>query len=271
MRGRPGPATIATGTVRRMASGRGRAGPGERSGAVKKIVVLAGDGEYESHRTMRSFADRVSEQHDVVVDFRVADPIEDMPDFPPSSFGGLGTLEDADLVLLYTRFRVLPDEELAAIARFLDRGGDLLALRTANHAFLPAPGAAMADWAARFADDVLGSAWTRHHGHSSSTEVSVVADHWITGGLPARFAVRSWLYETHPPADAVVLLHGDPVRPEDRPVPSPVAWVRERGDQRIFYCSLGHQEDMEQDEVRTVLDNAVAWCLHLELVPDRAS
>jgi uncharacterized protein len=238
---------------------------------VKKIVVLAGEGEYESHRTMRALADRVQDQHDVVLDFRVPDVLEDMPDFPPSSFGDLSTLEDADLLMMYTRFRVLPDEELAAIAGYLGRGGDLLALRTANHAFRPVPGSAMQDWAARFADEVLGSAWTRHHGHSSSTEVSAVAEHWITDGVPPRFAVRSWLYETHPPADALVLLHGEPVDPEGEPAPSPVAWVRERGDQRIFYCSLGHQEDMQQDEVLAVLDNAVVWCLHLELVPDRAS
>lgn len=238
---------------------------------MKKIVVLAGDGEYESHRTMRSFADRVQDQHDVVIDFRVADVLEDMPEFPPSSFGDLSTLDDADLLLLYTRFRVLPDGELAAIARFLERGGDLFALRTANHAFRPVPGSTMHDWAAGFADDVLGSSWTWHHGHTSSTEVSAVAEHWITGGVPPHFAVRSWLYETHPPADALVLLYGEPVRPEGEVAPSPVAWVRERRDQRIFYSSLGHQEDMEQDEVLRLLDNAVAWCLHLELVPDRAS
>jgi type 1 glutamine amidotransferase len=245
--------------------------PARNGAAVKKIVVLAGDGEYESHRTMRTLADRVQAEHDVRIDFRVPDVLEDMPDFPPSSFGDLSSLDDADLLMMYTRFRVLPDEELSAIARFLERGGDLLALRTANHAFRPVPGSAMHDWAAEFGDGVLGSAWTRHHGHSSSTEVSAVAEHWITGGVPARFAVRSWLYETHPPHDATVLLHGEPVDPEGDAVPSPVAWVRELGDQRIFYCSLGHQEDMAQDEVRTVLDNAVAWCLHLELVPDRAS
>jgi type 1 glutamine amidotransferase len=245
--------------------------PARNGAAVKKIVVLAGDGEYESHRTMRTLADRVQAEHDVRIDFRVPDVLEDMPDFPPSSFGDLSSLDDADLLMMYTRFRVLPDEELSAIARFLERGGDLLALRTANHAFRPVPGSAMHDWAAEFGDRVLGSAWTWHHGHSSSTEVSAVAEHWITGGVPARFAVRSWLYETHPPHDATVLLHGEPVDPEGESVPSPVAWVRERGDQRIFYCSLGHQEDMAQDEVRTVLDNAVAWCLHLELVPDRAS
>lgn len=238
---------------------------------MKKIVVLAGEGEYESHRTMRALADRVQDQHDVVIDFRVPDVLEDMPHFPPSSFGDLSTLEDADLLMLYTRFRVLPEDELAAIAAFLERGGNLFALRTANHAFRPVPGSAAQDWAARFAEEVLGSAWTRHHGHSSSTEVSTVAEHWITDGVPARFAVRSWLYETHPPADALVLLHGEPVDPEGERTPSPVAWVRERGDQRIFYCSLGHQEDMVQDEVLAVLDNALAWCLHLELVPDRAS
>lgn len=243
----------------------------ETEGFVKNIVVLAGDGEYESHRTMRAFGERIQAALHVRIEHRKPDVIEDMPDFPPSSFGDLSALESADLLILYTRFRLLPDSEIAAIAAYVERGGNILALRTANHAFQPVPGSSWFEWTTTFADAVLGSAWTRHHGHSSSTDVHKVTEHHIVGNVPGRFHVRSWLYEANPPVDATVLLRGEPIDPEGEPSPSPVAWIREPGDQRIFYTSLGSQADLEQEEVVALLMDAVTWCLHLDVVPERAS
>ena len=234
---------------------------------MKNIVVIAGDGEYESHVTMRAFGTRLESAFEVSIEYRTPDIIEDMPHFPQSSFGDLSALADADLLILYTRFRVLPDDETAAIAAYVERGGNILALRTANHAFHPVPGSAWFDWTSSFADDVLGSAWSWHHGHDSSTDVSRVADHDIVADLPERFSVRSWLYETHPPADATVLLWGDPVNPEGESAPSALAWVRQLGDQRIFYTSLGSQVDLRQAEVVTLLTAATAWCLSDVVVP----
>lgn len=40
----------------------------------------------------------------------------------------------------------------------------------------------------------------------------------------------------------------------------PAAWVRSKGEGRVFYCSLGHDTDaFEPDGVRTLLRNGLSW------------
>ena len=228
---------------------------------MTKVVVLAGEGEYESDETMRPVADAVAADLSATLDYCTPSVLADMPDFPVSSFGGLDTLADTDLLILFTRFRVLPDDEMRALADYLERGGALLALRTSNHAFHPVIDDEWSGWASTFADRYLGSAWSTHHGHTSRTRVTVRSEHPITRGLPPAFDVTSWLYVNRPPADATELLWGDPVDTEIPPQPSPVAWVRELGRQRIFYTSLGSQPDLRQPEVIALLRNAARWCV----------
>src|SRR5215212_6103797 len=102
---------------------------------MSKIVVLAGEGEYESDRTMRPVADDLRRELAAEVVYRTPDVLTDMPDFPRSSFGGLDALEDADLLIIYTRFRILPDAEMRSIVDFCASGGSVLGLRTSTHAF----------------------------------------------------------------------------------------------------------------------------------------
>ncbi|MDO9397360.1 MAG: ThuA domain-containing protein [Herbiconiux sp.] len=233
---------------------------------MTRIVALAGEGEYESDRTMLPIARAIAADTGSELDYRVPSVLEDYPEFPESSFGGLTGpegLEGADLLLLYTRFRVLPDDETAALAAYLDGGGSLLALRTSNHAFHPVEGSPWETWTREFAGSVIGSAWSRHHGHTSTTRVAAVGEHPVLTHLPRRFDVSSWLYVTEPPADATVLLHGEPVDPETEAAPSAVAWARELGLQRIVYTSLGSPSDLLQPEVRAFLRNAARWCLRL--------
>jgi uncharacterized protein len=227
---------------------------------MKKIVALAGEGEYESDRTMRPVVDQIGSALGAEVIFRTPDPLEDMPKFPPSSFGNLDILAEADLLILFTRFRILPADEMAAIAGYLARGGPLLALRTSTHAFRPIVNSSWYGWSERFGAEILGSPWSRHHGHDSTTKVSVVSSHPIVADLPEEFHVSSWLYEANPAPDSHVLLWGDPIHPEDPVVASPVAWIRERQGQRVFYTSLGSQEDLKRPEVRAVLVRAAQWC-----------
>ena len=228
---------------------------------MKKVVVLAGDGEYESHLTMKPVSERILGLGGIELDYRTSDVIEDTPLFPQSTFGGLEGLADAALLIMYMRFRVLPDNETEAIASYLANGGSILALRTSKHAFNPVSESPWFNWTSNFANDVLGSAWKGHHGHTSTTEITQVAEHPILHEVPSRFSVESWLYTTKPPADATVLLWGEPVNPEGESHPSPVAWVRELGTQRIFYTSVGGQTDLQRIEVLQLISNAAEWCL----------
>ncbi len=227
------------------------------------ITVLAGEPEYDAQHSMRPIADLLADRLGAAVDYRTPSHLADEPDFAESSFGDLAGLEDTGLLVIYTRFRVLPEAEMCALQRYLDRGGAVLGLRTSSHAFHFAADSPWAGWNHGFGADVLGSPWISHHGHGSSTCVTVLPDAPadLVAGLPARFDVRSWLYRTDLADWATPILHGDPVDPESPPTPGPVAWYGEPAGRRTFYTSLGHAEDLDQEAVRTLLTNAARWAL----------
>lgn len=52
---------------------------------------------------------------------------------------GTESLDDADLMFILTRWRVLPDQQMAPIDRYLKAGKPVIGLRTATHAFAPQP------------------------------------------------------------------------------------------------------------------------------------
>jgi len=233
---------------------------------MSAVVVLAGEPEYDSHRSMKPIADLIGQRLLLDVHYRTPTVIEDEPDFPESSFGDLSVLRAADLLIIYTRFRRLPDTEMAELQAFLERGAGVIGLRTSSHAFHFQPDSPWAGWNEGFGRDVLGSAWVQHHGHSSSTDVSKIhrLDHPILEGIPDRFHVRSWLYTNDLQPGFEPLLLGAPVDPETEPTPGPVAWTHDGDDRRAFYTSLGHQQDLVLPAVADLLVNAAAWTLNRE-------
>ena len=48
---------------------------------------------------------------------------------------GLEALKTADLMIITTRFRNLPDEQMKPIADYVDSGRPIVGMRTATHAF----------------------------------------------------------------------------------------------------------------------------------------
>jgi len=96
------------------------------------IMVVEDPNNYEAPRTMRDFAEkqlRPLGHHVTIID-------GDKPQ--PHHFAGLvEALQDADLLVLFSRRRFPPTEQMAAIRTHLDAGKPLLGIRTANHAFIP--------------------------------------------------------------------------------------------------------------------------------------
>ena len=228
---------------------------------MNRVVVFAGEGEYRSDETMKVVADDIRDELGADVTYRTPDVLEDYPEFPESSFGGLSELSAADLLVIYTRFRRLPDAEMVQLADYLAGGGAVLGLRTSTHAFHFPPESHWAEWNDGFGRDVLGSPWISHHGHDSSTDISRSRVHPVLAGIDESFHSRSWLYRVELSAGCVPLLHGDPIDPEDEPTPGPVAWVRETDDRRAFFTSLGHPDDFALTPFRRLLVNAAGWCL----------
>ena len=230
---------------------------------MKRIAFLIGEPEYSSHVTMPGVAEELSKRHGYRTTLCVTSVVPDEPDFAPSEFSNLASLAEADLMVVYTRFRVLPDRQMESIRAYLDSGRPVAGLRTSTHAFHFPAGSPWQPWNDGFGRDVFGTPWISHHGHSSRTDVSVVErakGHPILDGVAGRFAVRSWLYHVLPlskPCEP--LLWGSPIAPECSPQANPVAWTTVHNGARVFFTTLGHPEDFEIPSFRSLLGNGIRW------------
>ena len=186
-------------------------------------------------------------------------------------FAGLvEALKDADLLVLFSRRRFPPKEQMAVIRAHLNRGRPLLGIRTANHAFIPKPtdtiDPSLATWPT-FTHDVLGGENTGYETKGLPYGVSVApgaeGSTLLAGVNAANIRGHQSLYKVLPLAsNATPLLIGSALAGSTTP-PQPIAWTRICGENnaRIFYTSLGAPEDMRLVDVRTLLLNAVAWTL----------
>lgn len=146
----------------------------------KKIVLVSGDEEYRSEEAMPQFAKILANQHgfDCTVLF-AQDPAKPgiiNPDFN-SNIPGLEAIDDADLVIIMTRWRNLPDEQMEPFERYLMAGKPIMGLRTATHAFnIRDTTSKYYHWGDRYKKEgdpwdggfgrlVLGEHWYNHHGH----------------------------------------------------------------------------------------------------------
>src|SRR5580765_7395250 len=91
----------------------GKTGPGKG----KRIVLVSGDEEYRSEQALPQLARILSERHgfDCTVLFAI-DPKDGTIDpTHADNIPGLETLDSADLMVLFTRFRDLPDAQMKHI------------------------------------------------------------------------------------------------------------------------------------------------------------
>jgi len=232
---------------------------------TKHAVFILGEPEYQSHLTMPALAAEMEDQGGIRATLCISDHIPDAPDFPESRFPGLEALADADLAVFYTRFRVLPDEQMEIIRSYLDAGRPVVGLRTATHSFRFPEDSPWRSWNDGFGREVLGTPWISHHGGRSSTLVTKIPEavgHPILAGVEGRFRVRSWLYMVLPiPDNCVPLLWGVPIDAEREPQENPVAWTYSHNGGRVFYTSLGHPDDLAVPSTRALVTNGIRWAL----------
>ena len=109
---------------------------GSGPGAGKHVVLVSGDEEYRSEEALPMLARILSDRHGFrcTVLFAI-DPDGTINPDNTGSIPGLEALDDADMMVIFTRFRELPDEQMEHIVRFVDSGRPILGLRTATHAF----------------------------------------------------------------------------------------------------------------------------------------
>lgn len=248
------------------------------------VVFVVGEGEYRSEITMPALAERLAStwgwRTTVLLD-------QSLHSGDDNHVPGLDALDDADLLVLYLRFRRWPADDLEALGKYIDSGRPIVAFRTTTHAFNYPRDDPRADWN-NFGADVLGAPWIRHYGHASSTHATTVVDSAkdtrdgetdntdpsddcfaVLGGVPESFDVRSWTYHIrpdHPPADATILVYGSPVREgirsDDPATVNPIVWTRstKRGG-RVFMTTMGHPEDFHVEAFRRLIGNGLHWAL----------
>ena len=234
----------------------------------KNIVFLLGEPEYQSHVTMPVFAKELQQETGANISVSISSIIPDHPKFLESEFANLEKLAEADLMVVYTRFRVLPDSQMRMILSYLDSGRPVVGLKTANHAFKFPEESPYSEWNLGFGQKVLGAPWRTHYGGSYGTTVQQVpdmADHPVLNGVNSAFRVRSWLYHVLPlTEECEPVLIGSTEDPEkDSSTDNPVAWLSSHNGARVFYTSMGHPEDFEIPSFVRLLKNGISWALEV--------
>jgi hypothetical protein len=278
---------------------------GDGPGKGKKVVLISGDEEYRSEEALPQLAKILARHHgfDCTVVFAI-DPATGM--INPNTndnIPGLEKLESADLMVIATRFRNLPDEQMKHVDAFLKAGKPVVAMRTATHAFnIPEgrtyrryswdfPGEGFAQG---FGRQVLGETWISHHGgHGSESTGGLVApdakDHPILRGIKDGeiwgptdvYGVRLPLPGDSKPLVLGAVLAG--MKPDSPPVTGeknepmmPVAWVKsysvDGGPKgRSFTTTMGAATDMTAEGTRRMLVNACYWGAGLEAkIPEKS-
>jgi hypothetical protein len=150
---------------------------GEGPGAGKHIVLVSGDEEYRSEEMLPQLGKMLAAHHGFTCTVLFAINPETGLIHPnhQNNIPGLEALADADLLVIFTRFRALPDAQMQVIDDYLQSGKPVLGIRTATHAFNFPEDSAWAhygngyrgdkrEWRDGFGRLILGEKWISHHG-----------------------------------------------------------------------------------------------------------
>lgn len=258
----------------------------------KKVVLVSGDEEYRSEETCAMLGKILSQRHGF--DCTVLFAINPNGGYIDSNFSGnipgLQALANADLMIIGTRFRQLPDDQLAHVAAFLNAGKPVFGFRTATHAFSGAAKTGDFKWA-EFGLKILGEKWVAHHGgHKSQGTRGIVepanAKHEVLNGVGEIFGDTDvYTVSNLDTKAATLLLRGavteslDPASkaidgPKNNPM-MPLAWLREytapngttKG--RAFCTTMGSSTDFADEDLRRLAVNVVFHLTGLK-VPAKA-
>jgi hypothetical protein len=264
---------------------------GQGPGAGKHIVLLAGDHEYRSEEALPALARILARRYGFTCSVLfTTDPKTGFVEPGSSHIAGLETLRTADLLVIALRFQDFPDVEMRHLAEYLDRGGPVIGLRTATHAFqIRRADAAFAkftwnnkapEYVGGFGRQILGETWVSHYGtnHKQSSRLRLdasAAGHPILRGVTDVW-VPSGGYTADPMPGSQVLAIGQILNGMTPDAPAatdkkelPVAWVRtyqgaSGGAGRVFTTTHGASEDLLNEGFRRMLVNAALWAVGLE-------
>src|SRR4051812_33847216 len=209
---------------------------GDGPGKGKHIVLVSGDEEYRSEEALPQLGKILAKQHGFKCTVLFAIDPKDGTINPniKNNIPGLEALKTADLMIIATRMRDLPDEQMKYVVEYLESGKPIIGIRTATHAFeLNAKSAYRKyTWNNKeggFGKQILGETWVSHHGgHKGESCRGIipdeVKDHPIVRGIKSGdIWCPTDVYGVHLPlpADSKPLVLGQVVKgmkPDDPPV-----------------------------------------------------
>jgi len=277
----------------------GTDGPGHG----RHVVLVSGDEEYRSEETLPQLAKILAKHHGFKCTVLFAIDPDDGTIDPNQSdnIPGLEALRTAELLVLFTRFRHLPQDQMKELVDYIESGRPIIGMRTATHAFDNQAGDTYArygwqskEWDGGFGRQVLGETWINHHGrHGSQSTRGIIAQgqesHPILRGITEGdiwgptdvYSVRLPL-----PGDSAPLVLGQVLsgmKPNDPPVDGkqnvpmmPVAWTKTYTGKsgktaRVFTTTMGASQDFASEGLRRLLVNACYWAEGLdEQIPERS-
>jgi len=212
-----------------------------------KVCLVSGSLEYESNESLAELQKYLEANYDIRCSraFVEGKDIRNLP--------GLENLDKCDVMLLFTRRLEIDGEQLQKIKTYCNSGRPVVGVRTASHA--------LQNWLA-LDKEVLGGNYKGHYSNDLATEVKIIKeaqdDPLLAGVAPFRSAGS--LYKNKDiVSDCRVLMIGTSPESTD-----PITWTRMHNGGRVFYTSLGHQQDFKEESFRRLLANALHWAAGLD-------
>jgi type 1 glutamine amidotransferase len=262
-------------------------GPGEG----RHILLISGDEEYRSEEAMPMLGQLLAARHGFhcTVLFAINRATGEIDPNTTDNIPGLRLLADADLVVVFTRFRYLPDEQMDHVDAYLESGRPVIGIRPSVVAFRTKPGSRhfryssenrTGSFAGGFGRQVLGATWISHHGaHGKESTRGVIVEaersHPILRGVDTMWGPTD-VYTVHQPIpdEGRVLVMGrvlsgmNPTDPLSSKPPMPLAWTKvypsPGGRARVFTTTMGASQDFADESFRRMMVNACYWTLGLE-------
>lgn len=263
---------------------------GEANG--KHVVLISGDEEYHSEESCPMLAKILSQHHGFkcTVLFAIDKETGCINPFEISNIPGMESLESADVMILATRWRTLPDEQIKHVFNYMQAGKPIIAFRTATHAFKSGNYGGY-DWA-NFGKMVVGENWLSHHGdHKTQGGRAFIVeenkDHPILNSVAdiftpsdiygikhldqsaATMLLRGGVTETLDPASQLV------AGPKNDPM-MPLAWLKDydspdgKTKGKCFATTAGAAVDYRWEDLRRMIVNATLFLADLD-VPEKAN
>jgi hypothetical protein len=264
----------------------GDAGPG----LGKHIVFLASDHEYRTEETSPALARILAKRHGFKCTVVFGVDKDGFIEAGSSRVSGLKALENADLFFIFARFLDLPDEEMAHVEAYIERGGPVVGLRTSSHAFkIPADSTyAKYDFRSKvpgyengFGHQILGNTWVGHYGtnHKQGTRIVTVPEqrgHVVLTGVGETAFCHAGAYVGKAGPDFTVLTTSQPLvsmeptaEADSTKPPMPSTWTREYAGKdgtkhRVFHSTQGASQDILDDNYRRLLINGTLWAAGMD-------